>query len=162
VELTGEYRISAPRETVWKAILDPQMLKRCIPGCKELEKTGDNAYAAKVQVKVGPVSATFAGSVELTDMEAPEAGNPAGCRIVGQGNGGIAGFAKGEAKVALAEDGEETILTYVADAQIGGKLASLGGRLVQATAKKLSDQFFTSFAEALNAPVEVPPAAEAS
>lgn len=157
MELTGEYRISAPRETVWKAILDPEMLKRCIPGCKELEQTGDNAYAAKVQVKVGPVSATFAGSVELTDMEAP-----AGCRIVGQGNGGIAGFAKGEAKVSLAEDGPDTILTYVADAQIGGKLASLGGRLVQATAKKLSDQFFTSFAEALNAPVEVPPAAEAS
>lgn len=157
MELTGEYRISAPRETVWKAILDPQMLKRCIPGCKELEQTGDNAYAAKVQVKVGPVSATFAGSVELTDMEAP-----AGCRIVGQGNGGIAGFAKGEAKVSLAEDGADTILTYVADAQIGGKLASLGGRLVQATAKKLSDQFFTAFAEALNAPVEDAPAAEAS
>lgn len=157
MELTGEYRISAPRETVWKAILDPEMLKRCIPGCKELEQTGDNAYAAKVQVKVGPVSATFSGSVELTDMEAP-----AGCRIVGQGNGGIAGFAKGEAKVSLAEDGADTILTYVADAQIGGKLASLGGRLVQATAKKLSDQFFTSFAEALNSPAEVPPAAEAS
>lgn len=157
MELTGEYSISAPRETVWKAILDPEMLKRCIPGCKELEQTGDNAYAAKVQVKVGPVSATFSGSVELTDMEAP-----AGCRIVGQGNGGIAGFAKGEAKVSLAEDGADTILTYVADAQIGGKLASLGGRLVQATAKKLSDQFFTSFAEALNAPAEVPPAAEAS
>lgn len=157
MELTGEYRISAPRETVWKAILDPEVLKRCIPGCKELEQTGDNAYAAKVQVKVGPVSATFSGSVELTDMEAP-----AGCRIVGQGNGGIAGFAKGEAKVSLAEDGADTILTYVADAQIGGKLASLGGRLVQATAKKLSDQFFTSFADALNAPVEAPPAAEAS
>lgn len=157
MELTGEYRISAPRETVWNAILDPEMLKRCIPGCKELAQTGDNAYAAKVQVKVGPVSATFSGSVELTDMEAP-----AGCRIVGQGNGGIAGFAKGEAKVSLAEDGADTILTYVADAQIGGKLASLGGRLVQATAKKLSDQFFTSFAEALNAPVEAPPAAEAS
>ncbi|MFG1224941.1 CoxG family protein [Xanthobacter wiegelii] len=157
MELTGEYRISAPRETVWKAILDPEVLKRCIPGCKELEQTGDNAYAAKVQVKVGPVSATFSGSVELTDMEAP-----VGCRIVGQGNGGIAGFAKGEAKVSLAEDGADTILTYVADAQIGGKLASLGGRLVQATAKKLSDQFFTSFADALNAPVETPPAAEAS
>lgn len=73
MELTGEYRISAPRETVWKAILDPEVLKRCIPGCKELEQTGDNAYAAKVQVKVGPVSATFSGSVELTDMEAPPA-----------------------------------------------------------------------------------------
>lgn len=149
MELTGEYRISAPREAVWRAILDPEMLRRCIPGCKELEQTGDNAYAAKVQVKVGPVSATFSGSVELTDMEAP-----AGCRIVGQGNGGIAGFAKGEAKVTLAEDGADTILTYVADAQIGGKLASLGGRLVQATAKKLSDQFFTAFADALNAPSE--------
>ncbi|MFS8038588.1 CoxG family protein [Xanthobacter sp. AM11] len=157
MELTGEYRINAPRETVWQAILDPQMLRRCIPGCKELEQTGDNAYAAKVQVKVGPVSATFAGTVELVDMEAP-----AGCRIVGQGNGGIAGFAKGEAKVSLAEDGADTLLAYVADAQIGGKLAALGGRLVQATAKKLSDQFFTAFAEALNAPAETAPEAEAS
>ncbi|OYW98915.1 MAG: carbon monoxide dehydrogenase, partial [Rhizobiales bacterium 32-66-8] len=147
MEIAGEYRISAPREIVWQAILDPDMLRRCIPGCKELEQTGENAFAAKVQIKVGPVSATFAGTVELQDMEPP-----AGCRIVGQGNGGVAGFAKGDAKVTLTEDGADTLLTYVADAQIGGKLAALGGRLIQATARKLADQFFSAFAEALNAP----------
>ena len=147
MEIAGEYRIAAPRAVVWQAILDPDMLRRCIPGCKELEQTGENAFAAKVQIKVGPVSATFSGTVELQDIEPPSS-----CRIVGQGNGGVAGFAKGDAKVTLAEDGEETLLTYVADAQIGGKLAALGGRLIQATARKLADQFFSAFAEALNAP----------
>ncbi len=155
MEIVGEYRIAAPRQQVWAAILDPEMLKRCIPGCKELETTGENAYAAKVQIKVGPVSATFSGTVELTDMDPPS-----GCRIAGQGNGGVAGFAKGEAVVKLAEDGEETILTYTADAQIGGKLAALGGRLIQATARKLADQFFSSFTAALAG--EETPAAEAS
>ena len=134
MEIVGEYRIAAPRAEVWAALLDPQMLRRCIPGCKELDSTGDNTYTAKVQVKVGPVSATFAGTVELTDMDPP-----AGCRIAGQGNGGVAGFAKGAAVVRLAEEGDETVLTYTADAQIGGKLAALGGRLIQATARKLAD-----------------------
>lgn len=146
MELTGEYRITAPRDVVWRAVLDPQVLAACIPGCKELEQSGAGAYAAKVQLKVGPVSATFTGTVELSDLDPPAA-----CRIVGQGNGGIAGFAKGEAKVTLAEDGAETVLSYVADAQIGGKLASLGGRLIQATAKKLSDQFFSTFADKVGA-----------
>ncbi|MDE1569845.1 CoxG family protein [Aquabacter sp. P-9] len=155
MEIVGEYRIAAPRQQVWAAILDPEMLKRCIPGCKELEATGENAYAAKVQIKVGPVSATFSGTVELTDMDPPS-----GCRIAGQGNGGVAGFAKGEAVVKLAEDGEETVLTYTADAQIGGKLAALGGRLIQATARKLADQFFSTFTAALTG--EEAPAAEAS
>ena len=154
MEITGEYRIAAPREVVWRAVLDPAVLAACIPGCKSLEQTGEGAYAAKVQIKVGPVSATFSGTVELQDQDPP-----AGCRIVGQGNGGIAGFAKGEAKVSLAEDGEETVLTYVADAQIGGKLASLGGRLIQATAKKLSDQFFSAFAATVAAPTDPAPAA---
>lgn len=155
MEIVGEYRIAAPRQQVWAAILDPEMLKRCIPGCKELETTGENAYSAKVQIKVGPVSATFSGTVELTDMDAPSS-----CRIAGQGNGGVAGFAKGEALVKLVEDGEETVLTYTADAQIGGKLAALGGRLIQATARKLADQFFSTFTAALAG--EEAPAAEAS
>lgn len=155
MEIVGEYRIAAPRQQVWAAILDPEMLKRCIPGCKELETTGENAYSAKVQIKVGPVSATFSGTVELTDMDPPSS-----CRIAGQGNGGVAGFAKGEALVKLAEDGEETVLTYTADAQIGGKLAALGGRLIQATARKLADQFFSTFTAALAG--EEAPAAEAS
>ncbi|WP_127092202.1 SRPBCC family protein [Aquabacter cavernae] len=144
MDISGEYRISAPREAVWAALLDPEMLRHCIPGCKELERTGENTFTAKVQLKVGPVSATFAGTVELQDIVPPE-----GLRIVGQGNGGVAGFAKGDAKVTLASEGEETVLTYVADAQIGGKLASLGSRLIQSTSKKLADQFFSSFAGAL-------------
>lgn len=144
MDITGEYRIGAPRETVWAALLDPETLRASIPGCKELERTGDNAFSAKVQLKVGPVSATFTGAVELQDIVAPDS-----LRIVGQGNGGVAGFAKGEAKVTLTEDGGETILSYVADAQIGGKLASLGGRLIQSTARKLADQFFSSFASTL-------------
>jgi carbon monoxide dehydrogenase subunit G len=151
MDISGEYRIRASRETVWAALLDPEMLRRCIPGCKELERTGDNAFTAKVQLKVGPVSATFAGSVELQDIVGPES-----LRIVGQGNGGVAGFAKGDAKVTLAEDGEETVLTYVADAQIGGKLASLGSRLIQSTSKKLADQFFSAFAGALGTAADAP------
>lgn len=152
MEFTGEYRIAAPRAAVWRAVLDPEVLRACIPGCKELEATGERAFAAKVQIKVGPVSATFAGTVELQDLEPP-----ATCRIVGQGNGGMAGFAKGEARVTLVEEGDETVLTYVADAQIGGKLASLGGRLIQATARKLSDQFFSTFAATVGAPAMAPP-----
>lgn len=150
MELTGEYRIAAPRETVWKAVLDPEVLRACIPGCKELEQTAENNFAAKVQLKIGPVSATFSGTVELLDVMEPES-----CRITGQGNGGIAGFAKGEAKVMLVEDGDDTILTYVADAQIGGKLASLGSRLIQSSARKLADQFFSAFATTVAPPVEV-------
>ncbi|GAB4066851.1 carbon monoxide dehydrogenase subunit G [Ancylobacter sonchi] len=146
MEITGEHRIAAPRAAVWAALFDVETLKACIPGCKELEQTSPTGFRAKVQLKVGPMSANFAGTVELQDIEAPE-----GCRIVGQGNGGVAGFAKGASAVTLAADGEETVLGYAATAEIGGKLASLGGRLVQATARKLADQFFTAFAERLKA-----------
>lgn len=157
MDISGEYRIGAPRDAVWAALLDPETLRGSIPGCKELERTGDNAFSARVQIKVGPVSATFTGSVELQDMAAPES-----LRIVGQGNGGVAGFAKGEAKVTLTEEGGETILSYVADAQIGGKLASLGGRLIQSTARKLADQFFSSFAATLGTQVSGPAETEQS
>jgi len=144
MDITGEHRIAAPREAVWVALFDAETLKACIPGCKELEQTSPTSFAAKVQLKVGPVSATFAGTVELQDIDAPN-----GCRIVGQGNGGIAGFAKGGADVKLAADGEETVLGYDAKAEIGGKLAALGSRLVQATSRKLADQFFSAFTERL-------------
>ena len=128
------------RDRVWAALFDVETLKACIPGCKELEQTSPTSFAAKVQLKVGPVSATFAGTVELQDIDAPN-----GCRIAGQGNGGIAGFAKGGSQVTLVEEGGETVLSYDAKAEIGGKLAALGGRLVQATSRKLADQFFSAF-----------------
>ena len=145
MDIVGEHRIAAPRDLVWRALFDVETLKRCIPGCKEVEQTSPTSFAAKVQLKVGPVSATFSGTVELTDIDAP-----ASCRIVGQGNGGIAGFAKGSSQVRLAEDGDGTILTYEAKAEIGGKLAALGSRLIVATSRKLADQFFQAFAKALS------------
>lgn len=144
MDITGEHRIAAPREAVWAALFDVETLKACIPGCKELEQTSPTRFAAKVQLKVGPVSATFAGTVELQDIDAPN-----GCRIVGQGNGGIAGFAKGGSDVRLVADGDETVLSYDAQAEIGGKLAALGSRLVQATSRKLADQFFSAFTDRL-------------
>lgn len=140
MDIIGEHRIAAPREKVWSALFDVETLKACIPGCRELEQTSPTSFAAKVQVKIGPVSANFAGTVELQDIEAP-----GGCRIVGQGNGGVAGFAKGGSQVILVDEGDETVLSYHAKAEIGGKLASLGSRLVQATSRKLADQFFSAF-----------------
>ena len=142
MELKGGYKIAADRETVWRAINDPDMLRDCIPGCEELEKTSDTEFTATVKAKVGPVSARFAGAVALEDINAPES-----YRIVGEGKGGVAGFAKGGAEVRLTEDGPLTELIYDADAKIGGKLAQIGSRLVRGTAKKLADQFFKNLAE---------------
>ncbi len=142
MDLSGEYLLNAPKEKVWAALNDAAVLARCIPGCKELEQTSENAFAAKVALKIGPVSATFSGNVTLEDIDAPN-----GYRIAGQGNGGIAGFAKGGAVVRLEERDALTVLTYEAKADIGGKIAALGSRLITATSKKLADQFFSSFAK---------------
>lgn len=142
MEMNGEYRIPASRETVWNALNDPDVLRACIPGCQELEQTSETSFAATVKAKVGPVSATFKGEVQLEDINPP-----AGYRIQGEGKGGVAGFAKGGANVDLVEDGDATVLTYNADAKIGGKLAQIGSRLVAGTARKLADQFFSNFAE---------------
>lgn len=145
MDITGQYRIEAPREIVWAALNDPEVLKRCIPGCKELEQKSPSEMTAKVALKIGPISATFTGNVTLTDLDPPN-----GYAINGQGQGGAAGFAKGRATVKLTEAGEGTDLAYTAKAEVGGKLASLGGRLIQATSKKLADEFFGNFARELN------------
>lgn len=145
MDISGQYRIQAPRDVVWAALNDPEVLKRCIPGCKELEQKSPTEMAAKVALKVGPISATFAGNVTLEDLDPPN-----GYTIIGQGQGGAAGFAKGRAQVALTEVDGETDLAYTAKAEVGGKLATLGGRLIQATSKKLADEFFGKFVAELN------------
>ncbi|MDH5556936.1 MAG: carbon monoxide dehydrogenase subunit G [Alphaproteobacteria bacterium] len=142
MKMTGEYRIPAPRQTVWDALNDPEILKQCIPGCEEMTRTEEGGFEAKVTAKVGPVRAKFGGKVELSDLDPPN-----GYTISGQGTGGAAGFAKGGAKVSLAEDGGETVLTYSVDASVGGKLAQIGSRLIDATAKKMAEDFFSKFAE---------------
>lgn len=157
MDIIGEYRIAAPREAVWAALNDPEVLALCIPGCKELTRVSPEELAAKVALKVGPVSATFAGTVRLEDIRAPD-----GYTLAGQGNGGMAGFAKGRAVVTLAEDGPDTLLHYEAKAEIGGKIASLGGRLIQATSRKLADEFFGKFASRLGAPAPESEAAPAA
>ncbi|MGE5668010.1 MAG: SRPBCC family protein [Betaproteobacteria bacterium] len=144
MDLSGEYRIPAPRERVWAALNDPEVLRACIPGCRSLDKVSDTEFASTVAAKVGPVSATFRGSVVLSDLDPPR-----GYTISGQGQGGAAGFARMSAKVALDEDEGETLLRYEARADVGGKLASVGSRLVQGVAKKNADDFFSAFARTL-------------
>ncbi|MEK9848316.1 MAG: carbon monoxide dehydrogenase subunit G [Rhodospirillaceae bacterium] len=140
MDMTGEFRIPASRETVWDALNDPEVLKASIPGCQRLEKVSDEELTATVKSKVGPVSATFTGKVTLSDINPP-----AGYKISGEGQGGVAGFAKGGAEVTLEEEGTETILRYSANAQVGGKLAQIGSRLIDSTAKKMANEFFTNF-----------------
>jgi uncharacterized protein len=142
MDLAGEYRIEASRDAVWQALNDPDVLKQCIPGCQEIEKESDTAFNARVKSKIGPVSATFKGKVTLSELDPPN-----GYTISGEGQGGVAGFAKGGARVTLEEDGTATTLRYTADGQVGGKLAQVGARLVEGTAKKVADDFFTRFNE---------------
>jgi carbon monoxide dehydrogenase subunit G len=141
--MKGEVSLPADRQTVWEKLNDTEVLKACIPGCQTLEQTGENALSAVVKVKVGPVSATFKGNVELTDLDPPN-----GYRISGSGEGGIAGFAKGGANVRLTDiEGGGTLLTYDVEANVGGKIAQLGARLIDGVAKKNADQFFATFAQ---------------
>ncbi|KPQ05126.1 MAG: hypothetical protein HLUCCA12_15915 [Rhodobacteraceae bacterium HLUCCA12] len=142
MEISESHVIPAPREAVWLALNDPDVLKDCIPGCKALEAHDENNLEATVAIKIGPVKATFQGAVELSDKVPPES-----FVISGEGKGGVAGFAKGSAKVALDEHPEGTLLRYEVSVTIGGKLAQLGARLVTSTSKKLSAQFFECFAE---------------
>ena len=144
MDFAGEYRIPARTQQVWEALNDPAVLRVCIAGCTQLDKNSDTEFSAVVVAKVGPVSATFRGNVVLSDLDAPN-----GYKLTGQGQGGAAGFASMSAQVSLRADGEYTVLTYVAKAEIGGKLASVGSRLVQAVAKKNADDFFAAFARQL-------------
>ncbi|PHP64711.1 carbon monoxide dehydrogenase [Zhengella mangrovi] len=139
VEMEGQERIAAPVQTVWEALNDPEILRACIPGCESLEKTSDTDMEAVVALKIGPIKARFNGAVELVNLNPPHS-----YTIQGEGKGGIAGFAKGGADVKLEEDGDGTLLSYVAKADVGGKMAQLGSRLIVSTSKKLAGQFFSN------------------
>lgn len=162
MDMKGEQVISAPRADVWAALNDPETLRQAIPGCESIEKTSETELVATVVAKVGPVKATFKGKVTLSDIDPPNS-----YRISGEGAGGAAGFGKGGASVRLQDAPEGgTLLAYEAQAQVGGKLAQLGSRLIDATARKLADDFFTRFnqivsARAAPAPTAEPPAAAA-
>ncbi|CAK7255122.1 MULTISPECIES: carbon monoxide dehydrogenase subunit G [unclassified Shinella] len=143
MDMNGSERIEAPVQTVWQALNDPDILRQCIPGCETLEKTSDTEMTATVALKVGPVKARFQGTVQLLNLDPPHS-----YTISGEGKGGMVGFAKGGADVALAEDGPDaTLLTYVVKAEVGGKIAQLGSRLIDSTAKKLAAQFFADFTQ---------------
>jgi carbon monoxide dehydrogenase subunit G len=140
--MNGEVQLAAPREIVWARLNDAETLKACIPGCEELIKLSDTEMTAVATTKIGPVKARFKGKVHLSDLDPPN-----GYRISGEGDGGVAGFAKGGATVSLSEKDGGTLLSYNVEAQIGGKLAQLGQRLVNGAAKKIADDFFANFAK---------------
>ncbi|HYZ33956.1 MAG TPA: carbon monoxide dehydrogenase subunit G, partial [Crenalkalicoccus sp.] len=146
MEMTGERRIPAPRQQVWEALNDPEALRASIPGCENVERVGDDQFQARVAVKLGPMSAKFTGKVRLENLHPPES-----YTISGEGSGGAMGFAKGGADVALEEvAAAETVLRYQVKAQVGGKIAQLGARLIDSTAKQMADQFFDRFAARLS------------
>jgi len=146
VTMNGEVQLAAPRQMVWAKLNDADVLKQCIPGCEELNKNSDTEFQAVATLKIGPVKARFKGRVQLSDLDPPN-----GYRISGEGEGGVAGFAKGAATVRLSDKDGGTLLSYDVESQIGGKLAQLGQRLLQGTAKKLADDFFNKFAAAVAA-----------
>ena len=156
MDMTGERRIPAPRQKVWDALNDPAILKACIPGCETLEKTSDSDLKATAAVKIGPIAARFTGKVQLLDLDPPNS-----YRIQGEGAGGVAGFAKGGANVRLADEGINTILSYDVKAQVGGKIAQLGARLIDATSKQMADMFFDRFTAVVSEPVPEAAAAAA-
>ncbi len=158
MKITGEHRIPADRNTVWQALNDPEILRVCLPGCDTIEKTSDTHMNAKITTRIGPVKASFSGSVTLSDLDPPN-----GYTITGEGQGGAAGFASGGAKVRLTDDGPGvTLLSYEAEARVGGKLAQIGSRLIDSTVKKLSEEFFTAFAEKVGGPAPIPAEPEAA
>ena len=147
MDMDGERLIAAPRAAVWAALNDPEVLRACIPGCDSLEKISDTQMKAAASIKLGPVAAKFTGKLNLSDLDPPN-----GYNLSGEGQGGPAGFAKGGAEVRLSEAEGGTLLSYKVKAQVGGKIAQVGGRLIDATAKSMADQFFKNFAEAVATP----------
>jgi carbon monoxide dehydrogenase subunit G len=160
MEFSGRYAIPAPPEAVWAALNDPDVLKGCIPGCQSILRTDPTHFDATATLKIGPVKATFNAKIEQTDLDPPRR-----CILKGEGQGGVAGFARGEAEVVLAPEGGGTLLSYKANAAIGGKLAQIGQRLIDGAAKQIADDFFKRFAAAVTAgtiaaealPAELPP-----
>lgn len=145
MDMTGERQIPAPRKRVWEALNDPAVLKTSIPGCESLQKVSDTEMTALVGVKIGPIFARFNGRVQLADLDPPRS-----YTISGDGQGGTAGFAKGDAKVTLDDGADGTLLKYAVQAQVGGKIAQLGARLIDASAKQMADQFFDNFTRQLS------------
>lgn len=154
MEFSGRYQIPAPPEAVWAALNDPEVLKLCIPGCDSLEKLDGTRFTATVRLKIGPMSATFKGNVQLTELDPPRR-----CILKGEGQGGSAGFAKGEAEVLLEPQADGTALAYKAKATIGGRLAQMGQRLIDGAARRIANDFFARFVAELSAPA-APLAAE--
>jgi uncharacterized protein len=143
MDMNGSERIDAPSEIVWQALNNPDILRQCIPGCETLEKTSDTDMTATVSLKIGPIKARFEGAVQLTNLNPPNS-----YRIVGEGKGGVVGFAKGRADVQLeSEEPDVTVLRYTVKADVGGKIAQLGARLIDSTAKKLAAEFFAALSE---------------
>lgn len=151
MEFKGDYRIPASRERVWAGLNDPEVLRQCIPGCEAMTKQSDTEYIATITSKLGPMRVRFTGKVTLSELDPPN-----GYLITGEGQGGVAGFAKGSARVALADDTPGTLLTYTAQGFVGGKLAQLGARLIDATAHKMAEDFFGKFSEQVAAPPAPP------
>ena len=149
--MNGAFQLAVAPETVWAKLNDAETLKLCIPGCEQLDKLSETEMQAVATVKIGPVKAKFKGKVTLSDIDPPH-----GYKISGQGDGGVAGFAKGGAVVKLTPSDGGTLLSYDVEAQIGGKLAQLGQRLINGAAKKVADDFFENFAKAVNPPVNPP------
>ncbi len=151
MEATGEYRLGVSRQTVWNALLDPEVLQRCIPGCEAFEKLADDRYKATVKTAIGPVKATFTSELRITRAVPPER-----YRLEGEGKAGAVGFGRGGADVTLKAEGAETVLRYAADFQVGGRLAQIGSRLVAGATRKLADQFFERLARTIDERAETP------
>ena len=151
MDMSGERQIAASRTAVWAALNDPEILRQCIPGCESLEKQSATEMTARVKLQIGPVRATFNGKVRLSDLDPPNS-----YRITGEGSGGVAGYAKGGANVALSDAVGGTLMRYDVKADVGGKLAQLGGRLIDSTSKKLADEFFEKFSTLVGGPSPLP------